>query len=142
MPAAGNEAPNDVIKPLVARYGDQIVREALIKDFNIPEERILVEGIARHSTTNLRNAGRMMLDHGLTQGVIVSDPGFMGMVSQSDYFNMVFFNLRYLNNHGQWSPGEITPVDDHPLGIGDRHNAFVPNPGVRKRDEVNDPLDP
>ncbi|HEY9839589.1 MAG: YdcF family protein [Candidatus Sericytochromatia bacterium] len=120
----------------------KVMRDCLVEDFGIPADRILVEGLARHSTTNLRNAGRMMLDHGLNKGLIVSDPGFMGMVSQSDYFSMIFFNLRYQNNHGQWGPGEIQPVDDNPLGIGDKRNLFIPDPGVQKRDVVNDPLDP
>ncbi|MFN8671947.1 MAG: YdcF family protein [Candidatus Sericytochromatia bacterium] len=120
----------------------KVMRDYLIKELKVPEDRILVEGIARHSTTNLRNAGRMMLEHGLKNGVIVSDPGFMGMVSQTDYFNMVFFNLRYLNNHGQWSPGEIKPVEENFMGIGNKRNLFTPSQGVNKKDYVNDPLDP
>lgn len=119
-----------------------VMREYLINELKIPADRIIVEGIARHSTTNLRNSGRIMQEHGLKKAEIVSDPGFMGMVSQTDYFNMVFFNLRYYNNHGQWSPGEIREIDNNVLGIGNKRNEFTPNQGVMKKDYVNDPLDP
>lgn len=118
------------------------MRDYLVKELKVPSNRIIVEGLARHSTTNLRNSGRIMLEHGLKKAVIISDPGFMGMVSQSDYFNMPFFNFRYLNNHGQWSPGEIKSIDKNFLGIGNKRNLFIPNKEITKKDYVNDPLDP
>ncbi len=119
-----------------------IMKDYLEKVLNIPAERIIAEGISRHSTTNLRNSGRIMIEHGLIKAEIVSDPGFMGMVSQTDYFKMILFNLRYMNNHGQWAPGEIQSIENNILGIGNKRNSFVPYPGVMKKDYVNDPLDP
>ncbi len=38
----------------------------------IPEERIFIEPCARHSHTNLRNSGRLLLSHGLGRGLIVT----------------------------------------------------------------------
>lgn len=39
---------------------------------HLPEDRIIVEPAAQHSTTNLRNAGRYMLNHCMTKALIVT----------------------------------------------------------------------
>jgi hypothetical protein len=48
-----------------------LLREALLAD-GVAEDRILVEPCARHTTTNLRNAGRIMLRHGLRDAYVVT----------------------------------------------------------------------
>ena len=47
-----------------------LMRTELLR-LGVPEERILVEPCARHTTTNLRNAGRLMLAHGLRDAWVV-----------------------------------------------------------------------
>ncbi len=41
------------------------MKKALMKDFGVPESAILVDPHARHTTTNLRNAARILLRYGL-----------------------------------------------------------------------------
>jgi len=53
-----------------------------IKD-PISVNKILVDGYARHSTTNLRNAYRYMEQYGMTNALIVTDPKIFG---QAEYF--------------------------------------------------------
>jgi hypothetical protein len=48
-----------------------LMRAALVRR-GVPEERILVEPCARHTTTNLRNAGRLMLTHGLRDAYLIA----------------------------------------------------------------------
>lgn len=47
-----------------------LMREELLR-LGVTAERILVEPCARHTTTNLRNAGRLMLAHGLHAAYVV-----------------------------------------------------------------------
>jgi len=52
-----------------------LMRKELL-ELGVPEDRILIEPCARHTTTNLRNAGRLMLAHGLrTAYVVAADAG-------------------------------------------------------------------
>ena len=55
----------------------------------IPKDSIIVEARARHSTTNLRNAGRYMLSHGLVRG-LVTPPG--GGIGGSRVFDQTFYS--------------------------------------------------
>lgn len=52
------------------------MKRALMEDFGIPGEAILIEPHARHTTTNLRNTARIMYRYGLPferKGLIVTD---------------------------------------------------------------------
>jgi hypothetical protein len=52
------------------------MKRALIDDYSIPESAILIDPHARHTTTNLRNAARLMFRYGMPMskpGLIVSD---------------------------------------------------------------------
>jgi hypothetical protein len=51
-----------------------VMRQWLI-DHGVAAERILVEPCARHTTTNLRNAGRMVLAAGVREALVVSSDG-------------------------------------------------------------------
>ena len=48
-----------------------LMREWLLAH-GVEKERILVEPCARHTTTNLRNAGRILLSHGASEAVVVT----------------------------------------------------------------------
>ena len=50
---------------------EELGREAVALGW--PAEQLIVEPSARHWTTNLRNAGRLMLDRGWTRGRVVGD---------------------------------------------------------------------
>ncbi len=59
------------------------MRRYLMEAHKIPAEAILAEPSARHTTTNLRNAGRLMRQLGLTRGLVVSSDA--PIVGQSYY---------------------------------------------------------
>jgi hypothetical protein len=42
---------------------------------DVEPERIVVEPCARHTTTNLRNAGRILLQHGVDEALVVTSDG-------------------------------------------------------------------
>jgi hypothetical protein len=100
----------------------------------VPAERVIVDPFARHSTTNLRNAGRVMLDCGLPRGLIIT--GF-----DNDFFDQAFyyanpvistFQQRCRSELG-YLVGSLDAVDDHRI-------AFQPAKEVATLD-YRDPLD-
>mgnify|MGYP001942301304 CR=1 FL=1 len=48
------------------------MKKVLMKKYGIPEYRIAIEPYARNSITNLRNAGRFMIRHGIEKSLIVT----------------------------------------------------------------------
>lgn len=48
------------------------MKKYLMKNYKVPEYRIAIEPFARNSVTNLRNAGRFMLSHGIEKSLIVT----------------------------------------------------------------------
>ena len=59
------------------------MRRYLIDELGVPSDRIIVEPNARHTTTNLRNAGRYMKKMGLERALVVSSP--TPLTGQSSY---------------------------------------------------------
>jgi hypothetical protein len=51
-----------------------LMREWLLGN-GVSRERIVVEPCARHTTTNLRNAGRILLGHGAREALVVTSDG-------------------------------------------------------------------
>ncbi|MFT7519963.1 MAG: hypothetical protein ACI9MC_002107, partial [Kiritimatiellia bacterium] len=52
------------------------MKKWLLQEGGIPADRIIVDAKAKHSTTNIRNAGRYMLDHGMKgKGLITTSGG-------------------------------------------------------------------
>jgi hypothetical protein len=109
-----------------------LMREWLV-DHGVAPSQILVEPCARHTTTNLRNAGRMVLARGHTEALVVSSdlptwrPGRRGwrFAEQSYYLGFPWlssFHLRCLVELG-YRVGELTWVE--PM-----HVRFTPSPAV------------
>lgn len=96
----------------------------------VPAERIYVETRARHSTTNLRNAGRFMLAHGMKRAIVVSGLG------QSFYFSspdISTFHMRSKDELG-YEVGKLRPIDPN-------RTSFRPSERCVERNE-DDPYDP
>lgn len=110
-----------------------MMREQLIR-LGVPSDHILVDPHARHSTTNLRNAGRVMRALGMTKGVVVT--GFdRSTFSQAFYFGFPLlstFVLRCQTELG-YEIGELDRMDDY-------HVAFCPSAAVVTLG-YHDPLD-
>jgi hypothetical protein len=95
----------------------------------VPEERIVIEPCARHSHTNLRNAGRFLLANGLSSALVVTSHDqavYFGRPRSSSFDGRCLADLGYL-------VGEIFEVDPNRV-------SFSPNGRVMERG--TDPLDP
>jgi hypothetical protein len=110
-----------------------MMREYLM-ELGVSPSRILVDPHTRHTTTNLRNAGRFMLELGISHGLIVT--GFESAIfSQAFYLgypDLSTFLLRCQDELG-YAVGELSGVDDH-------HIAFVPDAAC-PTPTYHDPLD-
>ena len=114
------------------------VNEALsmkeeLKRMGIPEDRIIVDARAQHSTTNLRNVGRYMLDHGMTRALVTTsfDQDFyFSCPDISDFHNRCRRNLGY-------TVGELEDVGN----ADPNHSVFTPSKDVH-RINYKDPRDP
>lgn len=51
---------------------EAIMMKNMLISMGVPEDKIIVDDKARHSTTNLRNAGRYMLSHGMNKALITT----------------------------------------------------------------------
>jgi hypothetical protein len=102
----------------------------------VPPDRILIDPYARHSTTNLRNAGRMMLDLKLERGLIVT--GHESRVytfSQAFYFGhpvLSTFHARCRRELG-YEVGTLAAVDRYRVRFRPASRVCMPN--------YRDPLD-
>ncbi|APR76265.1 Hypothetical protein A7982_01612 [Minicystis rosea] len=127
------------VYPRGTPYAEGIEMKRELLAMGLPEDRILVDARARHSTTNLRNAGRMMLDHGMTRAVIVTlGGGLFGsdLFGQDFYFAhpvLSTFHARCERELG-YRVGELEAA-------GEEHITFVPAADVR-RVGFRDALDP
>lgn len=69
------------------------MKKYLMEKFAIPEEAILIDPHARHTTTNIRNADRLMIRYGIP---LTKPSVFITTKSQTDYVAAVFFDQRNL----------------------------------------------
>jgi vancomycin permeability regulator SanA len=49
------------------------MKQILTRELGIPQGRIIIDSYALHSTTNLRNVARLMLQLGIQNATVVSD---------------------------------------------------------------------
>lgn len=84
--------------PFRAPYCEAIeMKKELMDLYHIPEENILIDPFARHTTTNLRNASRMMFAYQIPtdkKSIVVTN------VSHSDYVGSPNFNARCIEELG------------------------------------------
>lgn len=107
------------------------MREALMARFGIPADAIIIEPYARHTTTNLRNAARLLaaLQAPPRQpALVVSSPSHIDSVASSAFSERNRHELGYV-------PGEVgSRVSPYAI-------PFVPAPESLRIDPM-DPLDP
>lgn len=70
------------------------MRRCLIDELRVPADRVIVEPLAEHTPTNLRNAGRYMLTHGLRTALVVSDRETFGQSIMLQAPNSLIFGVR------------------------------------------------
>jgi hypothetical protein len=127
------------VYPRGTPYYEGIEMKKELLSMGMPEDRILVEARARHSTTNLRNAARHMVQHGMRIGLITTVGGGVGGsdVFDQDFYlsnpTMSTFHARCERELG-YKVGELR-------GIETAHIEFIPSPSCRKIG-YRDVLDP
>ena len=92
------------------------MKKWLIQEGTVPADRIIVDAQAKHSTSNIRNAGRYMLDHGMDKGLITTswDQNFyFGHTVISDYARRSLVDMGVVpkmhildKNHTVFKPGD------------------------------------
>jgi hypothetical protein len=86
------------VHPNQTEYSEAIeMKRDLMTRFGIPAEAILVDPHARHTTTNMRNAARIMYRYGIPfdrKALVTSDPG------QSEYIENETFAKRCMEELG------------------------------------------
>ena len=90
--SGGNVHPNNT--PYNEAYG---MKQYLMNHLGLKNYQVAIDPYARHSTTNLRNAGRFLLAHGLNRALIVTSLG------QSFYYSFPListFNSRCVRELG------------------------------------------
>jgi len=71
IPSGGNAHPrNPKLTPFNEAYQ---MKQMLFWEYGISRSRIIVDSYSQHSTTNLRNVARLMLQFGLKNATIVTD---------------------------------------------------------------------
>ena len=118
--------------PRATRFTEaEQMRIALIERYGVPPDAIVIEPYARHTTTNLRNASRMLTMLGApidTPALIVCNP------NQSEMIASPAFAQRNITELG-YAPGQIG------RRISPTELEFLPSPSSLRIDP-RDPLDP
>lgn len=93
-----------MVHPRGTHFAEAIqMRKALIDDYGVSADRIIVDPYARHTTTNLRNATRSLIALGAPPGreaLIVSDPEQISYIASQEFADR---NQRVLG----YEPGTI-----------------------------------
>ena len=77
------------VKPFQVPYSEGIeMKKYVMETHNIPENRILVETQARHTTTNMRNAGRLIFRYGIPsdkKALVTSSESHINTIEASSF---------------------------------------------------------
>ena len=104
------------------------MKKYLLDNYAIPEEALIMEPHARHTTTNVRNAARIMYSYGfpVEKPALITSTG-----EQLDYVQTQEFENRCLNEMlvMPFSPGRRTSnrtLEFHPLACCTQVNPLDP----------------
>jgi DUF218 domain len=88
------------VHPSQTRFAEAIeMKKALLHDYRVPEEAILVDPHARHTTTNMRNAVREIYRYGMPMNkpaLVVSDPAQTGYIASQPFADRCLKEMGYL----------------------------------------------
>jgi hypothetical protein len=120
------------VAPSQTRFAEGLeMKRALMSDYGIPERAILVDPYARHTTTNLRNAARLLFEAGapMNRRILVTTTDY-----QSRYIEAAAFRDRCLRELGYacFSDLERVSMFDTSLRL----------PLISLHRDARDPLDP
>jgi hypothetical protein len=88
------------VHPSQTHFSEAIeMKKALLQDFQVPEEAILIDPHARHTTTNMRNAAREIYRYNIPmnkQALIISDSAQITYIQGQFFANRCREELGYL----------------------------------------------
>lgn len=120
------------VHPSQTRFSEAIeMKKALLRDYHVPEEAILVDPHARHTTTNMRNAVREIYRYGMPMdkpALVVSTPSQITYIHSSLFADRCRAELGYV-------PYQITTQPS------DTSLVFLPKIESLQQNPL-DPLDP
>ena len=120
------------VHPNQTRYCEAMeMKKSLISDFGVPASAIIIEPQARHTTTNLRNAARLVYRYGIpfARAALVTTDSFQSAYIESDGF------AKRCDQELGYQPGKILRrVSAFDLELVPRIESLQVNP--------MDPLDP
>lgn len=127
------------VHPRGTPYHEAIEMKTALLAMGVPAARVIVDARARHSTTNLRNAGRILRAQGIARGLVVT---LGGGVFGSDLFGQDFYFanawlstfLGRCRSELGYDVGELEEIAPHRI-------AFTPSAEVT-RVGFHDALDP
>ena len=120
------------VHPAQTRFAEALeMKKALLADYQVPEEAILIDPHARHTTTNMRNAVREIFRYKIPMNklaLVISNKGQIDSIASKAFAYRCLKEMGYL-------PYKIT---DHP---SDTSLVFLPQIESLQQDPL-DPLDP
>ena len=120
------------VHPYMTPYCEAVeMKQALMEEYGVPEEYIIIEPYARHTTTNMRNATRLMVEYGIPleqKSLVVTNP------SHSDYTGSETFKRRCQEELGYQPVNFHERLSPTTLEFTGNKVSFHQNP--------NQPLDP
>ena len=120
------------VHPSQTQFAEAVeMKKALLHDYRVPEEAILVDPHARHTTTNMRNAAREIYRYNIPMSkpaLVVSDPAQITYIEGQPFANRCMKELGYV-------PYQLVKR------ASDTSLVFLPMVDSLQQDPL-DPLDP
>ncbi len=120
------------VHPSQTRFAEAVeMKNALLKDYNVPEAAILLDPHARHTTTNMRNAAREIYRYQIPMNkpaLVISDANQIASIAGKPFAGRCLKEMGYL-------PYQIVNR------LSDTSLAFLPLVESLQQDPL-DPLDP
>ena len=127
------------VYPLGTPHHEAIEMKKELVAMGFPADRVIVEARARHSTTNLRNAGRQMRAYRMRKAVITTGGG--GVLGTELFDQDFYFSNPGLSTFHSRCEAELGYRVGELQSAGDYHTEFVPSAEVN-RINYRDALDP
>tara|TARA_B100000949_G_scaffold204435_1_gene194026 strand:+ start:40806 stop:42071 length:1266 start_codon:yes stop_codon:yes gene_type:complete len=111
------------VHPYMTPYCEAVeMKKELMEEYGVPEERIIIEPYARHTTTNMRNATRLMMDYGIPlekKSLVVTNPSHSTYVESETFKQRCADELGYqpMQCYNRLSPSTLEfrgkPISQH-----------------------------
>jgi hypothetical protein len=107
------------------------MKKYLVNQCGIPTAAVIIEPYARHTTTNFRNAGRLIIRYGMPVKLVYL---CVTTKDQADYIADPYFERRCLRELGYLPYRDLKRLSDHEIVFQPEMNCLHMDP--------YDPLDP